>query len=108
MQSEHEQIVRFRPYLLFLARLTTDRRLQSKLDPSDLVQQTMLQAHGNFDQYRGTSDDELAAWLRQILANVVAERQRHFGRGKRDVSRERSFENALAESSLRLEGWPGR
>ncbi len=84
------------------ARVTSDRRLQGKLDPSDLVQQTLLQAQRKFDQFRGTSDDELAGWLRQILANVVIEQRRHFGRDKRQATREVSIEAALAESSRRM------
>ena len=107
MPGDAEQLGRFRPYLLFLARMSWDRRLQPKLDPSDLVQQTLLQAHGKLNQFQGNTDEELAGWLRQILANVLAERQRHFHRDKRDVARERSLEDVLAESSRRLSGFPG-
>ena len=55
-------------YLAALARINLDPRLQSKLDPSDVVQQTMLQAHRALREFRGTTDAEMAAWLRQILA----------------------------------------
>ncbi len=107
MASGFDQLGRFRPYLRFLARVSWDSRLQAKLDPSDLVQQTLLLAHKSLDQYQGTSDEELAGWLRQILANVVAERQRRFNRGKRDIAREQSLEQALAESSRRMSGFAG-
>jgi RNA polymerase sigma-70 factor (ECF subfamily) len=96
---------RFREYLLLLARLQLDPRWQAKLDPSDVVQQTLLQAHQARDQFRGQSAAELAAWLRQILARVLANVARDLGRDKRDVGRERSLEAALEESSARLEGW---
>ena len=44
----------------------------------------------------------MAAWLRQILANNLANAVRDLGRAKRDVGRERSLEAALDTSSSRL------
>ncbi len=58
-------VERFRSYLLLLARAELSPRLAVKLDPSDVVQQTLLQAWRNIGQFRGGTDDELAAWLRQ-------------------------------------------
>ncbi len=96
---------RFRKYLRLLAQLHLDPRLRHKVDPSDLVQQTLLQAHQARGQFRGTSDAELAAWLRQILARTLANAARDLGREKRDVAREESLEAAVEQSSARLEAW---
>jgi RNA polymerase sigma-70 factor (ECF subfamily) len=96
---------RYRTYLRVLARLHLDPRLQGKLEPSDVVQQTLLQAYQARDQFRGSTEGELAAWLRQILARHLGNLVRDFGRARRDVGRERSLEAALAESSARLEAW---
>src|SRR5262245_66695842 len=96
---------RYRGYLRVLARLHLDPRLRGKLDPSDVVQQTMLQAYQGLDQFRGRSEAELAAWLRQILARHLANLARDFGRAKRDVGLERSLEAALDASSVRLAHW---
>src|SRR5262249_11158484 len=58
----------FREYLNLLARVQVRSELRGQLDASDLVQQTLLKAHGNRDQFRGTTDAERAGWLRAILA----------------------------------------
>jgi RNA polymerase sigma-70 factor, ECF subfamily len=100
-----EQLPEFRDYLRLLARAQLNPRLQAKLDASDLVQQTLLEAHRDLGQFRGTSPAEMAAWLRQILARNLANAARDLGRGKRDVSREESLERRLEESSVRLESW---
>ncbi len=91
----------YREYLRLLARLQLDRRLRAQLDPSDVVQQTMLRAHERFDQFRGQTDLELRAWLRTILARSLLDAVRQFGRQKGD--RGQSLEAALERSSAKLE-----
>jgi RNA polymerase sigma-70 factor (ECF subfamily) len=96
---------RFRHYLVLLARVRLDPRLRGTLDASDVVQQTLLEAHRDLAQFRGRSLGEQAAWLRQILARNLANAARDLGRAKRDVARERSLEAAVDESASRLEMW---
>jgi RNA polymerase sigma-70 factor (ECF subfamily) len=104
-QGIAERLECFRSYLRVLARVQLDRRLRGKLDASDLVQETLLQAHRAAEQFAGQSDRELAGWLRKILARNLAHAARDFRRAKRDVDRERSVEAALDASSARLEAW---
>jgi RNA polymerase sigma-70 factor, ECF subfamily len=103
--DDGSQLERFRHYLHLLARLHLDRRLQGKLDASDVVQQTILEAHRDWGQFRGKSDAELAAWLRQLLVHNLATTARDYRREKRDVEREHSLEAAIDQSSCRLESW---
>src|SRR4051795_12137384 len=90
-----ESLERCRDYLLLLARLQLDPGLRGVLDPSDVVQQTLLKAHEKRDQFRGGSEGELMAWLRTILAHQLADLARKHAR--RLQGRERSLEAALEE-----------
>ena len=96
---------RYRGYLRMLAELQLDPRLRGKLDPSDIVQQSMIQAYEAWDQLRGASDGERLAWLKMIVARNVLHALRDFRRAKRDVCRELSLEGAVDDSSARLESW---
>jgi len=95
----------FRGYLHLLARARLDPRLQAKLDASDVVQQTLLEAYQALDQLRGGSREQVAAWLRQILARNLANAVRDFRRDKRDVAREQALEAVLRDSATRLDAW---
>ncbi len=105
MDANYQTLERFRSYLHLLARMHLDPLLQGKLDASDLVQQTFLQAFQARDQFRGQTDAERAAWLRQILARNLAHAVRDLRRARRDVALEQSLDAALEQSSLRLENW---
>ena len=104
-----EATIRFRPeryrsYLIVLARtsLRASGPVQRKIDASDIVQDVLLQAHESLPQFRGTSEEELTAWLRAILANKLADAARHYGRKKRDAALEQSYRETVDESSSRL------
>jgi RNA polymerase sigma-70 factor (ECF subfamily) len=94
----------YRGYLTFLARSQLGRRLQGKVGPSDLVQEVFLEAHRDFDAFRGTTPAELRSWLRQVLAHDLANQVRRFQKtGRRDVRLERELAGALEQSSQALE-----
>lgn len=94
----------YRAYLTLLARLEIDRRLQGKVDPSDLVQETFLEAYRDFDQFRGRTEKEFLSWLRQVLLSNLSNLVRHYlGTRGRDVRLERALAVELDESSRVLD-----
>jgi RNA polymerase sigma-70 factor (ECF subfamily) len=95
----------YREYLCILARARFHPRLRGKLDASDVVQQALLNAHQGLGQFRGRTEGELAAWLRQILANSLADEIDKALAKKRDLAREQVLGAGLDESSARLEAW---
>jgi RNA polymerase sigma-70 factor (ECF subfamily) len=96
---------RFRSYLVLLAQLKLHRKLRGKLDASDLVQQTLLEAHQAVESCRADDLAAQAAWLRQILARNMANAARDLTRAKRDVRKECSLNADLDASASQLEGW---
>src|SRR5437762_5030736 len=69
----------FRHYLTLLARAQVDPRTADKVDLSGIIQQTFLEAHRQWSQFRGTNEPQTAAWLRQILAHNLADALRGLG-----------------------------
>jgi RNA polymerase sigma-70 factor, ECF subfamily len=94
--NSDESLERFRNYLRRLAYSRLGVAYSAKLDPSDLVQETFLNAHQKLAQFRGTTDQERAAWLREIFVNSLADVYRALNRQKRDITRETS-NNRLTE-----------
>ncbi len=94
-----------RNYLRFSARAQVDSRLRVKVDASDIVQQTLLEAHRDLERFQGSSEREWMAWLRKIMAHNVADFARHYrGTEKRELRREVPIRDAAA--SARFHGAP--
>lgn len=80
---------RYEPWLKLLARVQLESRFRAKFDPSDVVQQAMLEAVRALPQFRGGTEAEFTAWLRQILTHALAhEIRRYAGTAKRHLARE--------------------
>jgi RNA polymerase sigma-70 factor, ECF subfamily len=98
----------YRNYLTILATTQLDARLRRRVSPSDVVQEAMLGAYRDFPKFRGSSERELLAWLRQILINCLHHAyDTHVQAGRRDVRREVSLDDmngAIDRSVARLAG----
>jgi RNA polymerase sigma-70 factor (ECF subfamily) len=97
----------YRNYLKLLVMSQLERKLQVRASPSDVVQETFLEANRDFSRFRGTTSNEFCAWLRQILVNNLHRViEQHVLAKKRDVRREISLEvlaSSLEQSNARLE-----
>ncbi len=102
-----QRLEQYREYLRLLARLQLAPHLRTKLDPSDVIQETMLDAFRKIEQFNGAQSGQFAAGLRTILARNLAMGVRKFGRPSRDLQRERSLQAAIDNSSACLENWLG-
>jgi len=87
----------YRNYLHLLARTQIDLHLKRRLDPSDLVQETMLEAYRDFGQFRGGTEAELMAWLRRILVHNLARVSEKHHTKKRDARRDVPLHRRLAD-----------
>jgi RNA polymerase sigma-70 factor (ECF subfamily) len=97
---------RYRDLLCVLARqIQMDPRLRRRFDTSDLVQETLLKATQNLDQFRGGTEAELVGWLQGIFQNALADAIRHARAQKRDVAQEETLAAVVHDSSARLHNW---
>lgn len=87
--ARNELFDKCRNYLGIVARVQVESWLRVKVDASDLVQQTMLDAYRGFGEFRGNSEGEWLAWLKQILNHNATDFVRRYrGTEKRQQRRE--------------------
>jgi len=93
----------YRNYLRLVARSMIGAALRVKLEPSDLVQDTFLKAHREFETFVGQGEQELVAWLRRILARTLADQVKHHRRKGRDHQRQESLDALLERSDTAIQ-----
>lgn len=92
----------FRPIMLTLAEAMISSTLRGDLEPSDLVQQTLLEAHCNAEQLALLNQPAFFSWLRNALNHNVLDAVKHLRAQKNDIRR-RVRESDLEASFMRLE-----
>ena len=93
-------LARHRPRLRQMVRLHLDRRLGARVDPSDVVQETLAEAARRLEEYLHHPPLPFYPWLRQIaLDRLLDLRRRHLRARKRSVAREEPDVLALPDES---------
>jgi RNA polymerase sigma-70 factor (ECF subfamily) len=88
-----ELLQQWRPYLRDLAQRQLDSCLAIRVDPSDVIQQTCVDAMRDAANFQGNGEEQLRAWLRRMLERNVADLvRRHVVAQKRTVRREQPLE----------------
>lgn len=83
----------YKNYLRLLVIAQLEQRLRARVSPSDVIQETFLEVHRDFGQFRGVTMAEFLAWLRRVLINnVYRAAEQHVHAEKRDVRREISLD----------------
>ena len=85
----------YRNYLRLVARSLIGDALRLCLDPSDLIQETFLEAHRDFPRFAGSGEPELVVWLRRILVRNLADQARYHRAARRDDRQHESLEAML-------------
>jgi RNA polymerase sigma-70 factor (ECF subfamily) len=99
--TDRIDFAKFREYLRQLAEAQLNQNYGRRVDASDIVQTTLLDAHRHRDQLRGDDSAAIAGWLRSILANNITDAVREATRERRDVRREQPLEVASADGARR-------
>lgn len=87
----------YRNYLNLVARTQIDLNLRAQVNPSDLVQETFLEAYRDFGQFQGATEREFLAWLRRILVHNLGHLvEKQVLAQKRDVRRQVSLDHRMA------------
>ena len=102
--GESVNLEQYRNYLRVLADMQLNPRLRAKEDLSDVVQATLLQAHRDQGDFRGQSERELRGWLKTILTHTLINLAKKYQAKKRDIRIERSIDQQLQESAIRIVG----
>ena len=99
-QARNHLLERHRHRLRTMIAVRLDRRLQSRVDPSDVVQDVLQEAARNLDSYLKERPLPFVAWLREMAwKRLVDLRRRHIDAGRRSVLKEQHFDLGISDES---------
>jgi RNA polymerase sigma-70 factor (ECF subfamily) len=104
-ESLGQLVAQCRGYLLAIAHAELDDTLRGKLAVSDVVQETLLRVQEKLPDFRGNSEPELLAWIRQILLHYIADVRRAYRQtNKRQIDREVALPGNEHSTALGMDG----
>jgi RNA polymerase sigma-70 factor (ECF subfamily) len=91
----------YRDRLRQMVRLRLDRRLQGRVDPSDVLQEAFIDVAAKLPEYAGKESIPFLVWLRMIVGErLLRVHRHHLGAAMRDATREISLHRgAFPEAS---------
>jgi RNA polymerase sigma-70 factor, ECF subfamily len=96
-------LLRYRDRLRKMVGVRLDARLAARIDPSDVVQETLIDAAGLLPRYLPERPLPFYAWLRQIAVRRLDRlHRRHLHARKRSVGREQAMPQLSDQSVLQL------
>src|SRR5262249_1198227 len=98
--ARQELLAHHRGRLRQMIAVRLDRRLLARLDPSDVVQEVLVEAHGKLDEYLQQPPLPFYPWLRQMAWQRLLKIHQPHHAQKRRVTREGPELLALPEESL--------
>jgi RNA polymerase sigma-70 factor, ECF subfamily len=100
LAAREELLVRYQKRLRQMIAVRMDRRLAARLDPSDVVQETLAEAIQQLSDYCHNRPLPFYPWLRQLACDRLAElHRRHIQARKRSITREEHAKPDLPDES---------
>ena len=102
-EARDQLLLRHRDRLRQMVAVRIDPRLARRVDPSDVVQETLAVADKRLDKYLAEQPIAYYPWLRSLAWNQLIDmHRRHVHAQRRSVEREQPWELAMSDASAML------
>lgn len=99
--AREELLTLYRPYLRLIAGRRVPRIVQKRVDASDVVQQTLVDAVRGMPDFRGQTEPEFTAWMMRLLERNLLQSVRNNMLAKRDIRLEQNWTDGSGSAVIR-------